>query len=74
MGALSEIQYRKYQESRRINRTLLNIYMTGKQQLKTLKNLGLIARTKQVEQQFIVAKYLYIFLLGLFIGSLTQII
>tara|TARA_R110001592_G_scaffold333624_1_gene617486 strand:+ start:1043 stop:1189 length:147 start_codon:yes stop_codon:yes gene_type:complete len=48
--------------------------MTGKQQLKTLKNLGLIARTKQVEQQFIVAKYLYIFLLGLFIGSLTQII
>ena len=48
--------------------------MTAKEQLKTLKSLGLIARTKQVQQQFIVAKYLYIFLLGLFIGSLTQII
>ena len=32
--------------------------MTGKEQLKTLKSLGLIARTKQVQQQFIVAKYL----------------
>ena len=48
--------------------------MTGKEQLKTLKSLGLIARTKQVQQQFVVAKYLYVFLLGLFIGSLTQII
>ena len=53
---------------------ILRAYMTGKEQLKTLKSLGLIARTKQVQQQFIVAKYLYVFLLGLFIGSLTQII
>jgi|TARA_B110000483_G_C18136561_1_gene519726 hypothetical protein len=53
---------------------ILRAYMTAKEQLKTLKSLGLIARTKQVQQQFIVAKYLYIFLLGLFIGSLTQII
>jgi hypothetical protein len=48
--------------------------MTAKDQNKILKNLGLIARTKQVEQQIVLTKYLYVFLLGLFIGSLTQII
>ena len=53
---------------------ILRAYMTGKEQLKTLKSLGLIARTKQVEQQIVLTKYLYVFLLGLFIGSLSQII
>jgi|MEHZ01.4.fsa_nt_MEHZ011248579.1_2 hypothetical protein len=48
--------------------------MTGKQQTKTLKNLGLIPRTKHLDTQFYLVGYLYMFLLGVGLGILTQII
>jgi hypothetical protein len=48
--------------------------MTGKQQTKTLKNLGLIPRAKHLDTQFHIAGYLYMFLLGVGLGIITQII
>ena len=37
---------------------------------KDLKKLGLIPRTKAYEQQMILAKYLYVFLLGIVFAEL----
>ena len=48
--------------------------MTGKEQTKTLKRLNLIPRNRMIDEQITLLKYMYIFVSGIILGIITQVI